>query len=198
MAAVACGTDEEGSTAPAVAGGSCPAERCIAVQTVLDTLGRPFLEPTSLPDDYELYSRSLAADGTAPGTDPAKATYTLFSQYRFRSSPNVPAIIVSQSWPFTGNSAEIKPQDSTCGELEASAIGPIYYVEGLVRVLPVPEENLWLVCKDETEGHDETHYIVAATNGGLIEIIAFPEAGVTKEDMMLFVNSLEAVSGTND
>jgi hypothetical protein len=74
----------------------------------------------------------------------------------------------------------------------------MYYSEGLVRLLAVPEENLWLVCMDETAGHGATHSVILVTEGVLIEIIAFPEAGVSRDDVLELVNSLVPASATPD
>jgi hypothetical protein len=122
----------------------------------------------------------------------------VFEEFRFQGSSNVPGILLIQSWPFPDRQVRIQTQDESCGTLEPTALGPVYYAAGLVRILPVPEQNLWLVCLDESAGHEHTHFVVAAANGGLIEIIAFPESGVSKEEVVSLVSSLLPVSVSAD
>jgi hypothetical protein len=197
--ALACGSDSANQAESEVlAAYSCPEQRCVDVEVALDTLGHSFLEPATLPQGFGLHSRTLSQDAPAPGVPAGSPAYSVYEEFRFQGSLNLPGILVIQSWPFAEGEVRIQPQDESCGGLESSAVGPIYYAAGLVRVLPVPEQALWLVCLDETAGHEQTHYVVTAANGGLIEIVAFPESGVTKDEVIALVDSLLPVAATAD
>lgn len=198
IAGAACGSDGDSSPESQVlSANNCPEERCVDVGAALDEIGWAFLEPSELPAGFDLYSRIVQRDPPAPGMQPGESSYTVLQEFRFQGSQNVPGIVIVQSRPL-GDSPAIRPQSEDCGQLQESAIGPMYYSEGLVRLLAVPEENLWLVCMDETAGHGATHSVILVTEGVLIEIIAFPEAGVSRDDILELVDSLLPASATPD
>lgn len=168
---------------------SCPDSRCVSTSAAVDAIGWTFLEPSILPSDFELYSRTVERDPPQPGA-PQEGRFTVFLDFRFRGSPNVPGVIVTQTRPLDGAEISVRPRLPECGELSQSSAGAYYYVKGLISVLTGPQADLFLVCRDEASPHAETHSVVMARDGILIEVLAFPEAGVDREELLLLLESL--------
>lgn len=189
----ACGGDG-GQTSQVLSVDSCPATRCVGVQDALALTGWIFLEPTKVPPNFELYSRVVEHDPAPPAAGSGTGSYSVYDEYRFRDSPNVPGIILNESRPLSKADVTIQPQSPDCGPLTSSPAGSFYYAAGMIRVLPSPEGDVFLVCVNSEAGHSDTHSAVMALHGVLIEALAFPESGVTRDEFIQFIESLKPVS----
>ena len=176
---------------------TCPESRCVSVREAVNELEWAFFEPEALPANFELYSRVLEQDPPTPGATPSEPSFTVLHQFRFQGSENIPGILMVQSRP-RGEFASLQPQSEDCGGMVNTGVGPVYYTEGLIRLLPAPDASLWLVCRDDTSGQEQTHSIVLVKDGILLELVAFADSGISKDEFLALVESLALVSGESD
>ena len=192
--AVACSSnDDQPPQSQILAASTCPEVRCTGIEAALDRLGWAFLEPRIVPTGFELHSRTVVPDSAGPGYTLQTSGHSIEHTYRFHGSLDLAPIAMVQ-YPARASGLELQAQFESCGEVIEFAGGEYFYTQGILRVLPTPDESLFVVCRDESSTVQYTHSVVVVSDDVFVEILAFPESGVTREGILAFVESLVPVA----
>ncbi len=202
----ACGPSDAGQAegTPEVQKASdCPASDCIPASDANAQLGFTILEPSYVPPNFALYDRTLLRDSPPtpltlnsegqPEEGNGRA-YSVVLQYRFKRSPNVPFLIVTEEGAHAGgpelsSNAKIQLTSADCAETIAIGKSTLYYVHGLAG-LTSDGDGTYELCKSDDR---DMHYVAMIKNEVVIEIIGFPESGVTKDDIIKIASTLHPV-----
>jgi len=203
----ACGQEATRPDAEVLAIQDCPAPRCISRQEAASELGFAIWEPVDLPAGFTIYARTIRTPRigqSPPGTDPLQSPpgeapptlttlqlpKTLYLEYRFHDSPNVAGIVVAESaHAGRGTKVKLRVRDQACGELVNGRQGELVYVNGSAITEPGASDDEWWICKVPEEPPRNSHTVVLTRGQVLIEVVAFPEAGVSKEDILRLAQS---------
>jgi hypothetical protein len=207
MPASACGHDgPQAPTSEVRATQDCPPPRCISHAQAEEQLGFPVWEPSELPQGYALYSRTVSAPGMrdlprggdigsfTPGPAPTLTTgrraLTLQLDYRFHQSLYVPGIVVSESaLGPPGTTLTLVVPDITCGESIEKGALRLIYVYGAADVEPTSREGEFNVCRVPETPERNLHTVLLVRGQILIEVLAFGEGGVSKEEVITLAGS---------
>ncbi|HLF79742.1 MAG TPA: hypothetical protein VJB57_19850 [Dehalococcoidia bacterium] len=163
------------------------------------TLGFRPLEPNVVPDGYALYSRSIPkreipAD-VLSRLSPAEAKAEsqpaeIALEYRRNGSDFVPGILITETIDREGvGPVHLILAGPACGE--EVTIGGQSAIYGLGNGSLYAGDNAreWLGCV-ETGPAKNIHVLLLTRGDVLIEIHAFPESGLTKDDVLRMAASL--------
>ena len=117
--------------------------------------------------------------------------------FRFRGSPAIPGLsLIQTSLGPTGRSTSLSLAPG-CAERVDYPGGEMYYINGSYTLDLTEDESTVIVCGDRDGTRLEVHSVVAKRGNVLIEVFAFPEVRITKEEIIDFVKSLQpAEEGT--
>jgi hypothetical protein len=111
-------------------------------------------------------------------------------EYRFNRSLNVPAILVSESAQAQpGTALRLSLKEESCGEILKASQGDLVYFSGPVELDEGVAAGEWLACKVEETPQRDFHTVLLTRGHVLIEVVAFPEAGVSREDIIRLAGS---------
>ena len=189
------GPDESSQVLAAL---DCLEPRCISVAAAEEALGFDILEPRHIPDGFHLDERQLlpGPDGRQPGgASPDRAEVSSVSgqglpqrlvlTYRFQGSANVAPILVTESRMVPpGVTVELVPASPLCGEVGQESVGAVFYVNGFAGIEPGKVEGELLVCALVETPTRDAHTVLVATGDVLVEVLAFPESGLSKDQML--------------
>jgi len=114
----------------------------------------------------------------------------LLLDYRFNESLSVPGIVVTESAQATpGTKLELVLADKSCGEIQNLAHGKAIYVNGAAEIRPGIREGQWMVCKVPESPPRDAHTVMLTKGHVLIEVVAFPEAGVSRQEILRLAES---------
>ena len=191
----ACDGGQASTGSPPASNRQCPAERCIDIDEANATLGFEVLEPSFIPDDFVLDRRELV-ENVAPGApvpggtgavQPLGSPSTILTDFRFRGSPNLPGITLVQS-SLAG--LRFRLEGPACAETVSTDSGPLFYIHGNY-LLGVSEDGTeQVLCKDTLMPPREVHNVIAVRGSTLVEIFAFPEVGISKDEIIELAKSL--------
>jgi hypothetical protein len=202
FALVACGGSSAGSETTVeqvLAATDCSEPECVAVEEAERALGFAVLEPRVLPDGFRLVGRVLhtAEDGRVPpgaassGPSGTGGQPRLVMTYRFQASVNVPAIVLTESRPAPpGSVVQLLPAHGGCGEVTAEDGRQTFYANGFASAEPGAVEGQLMVCPVEESPARDAHTVLVLMGEVLVEIRAFLESGVTKEEILDLAGSL--------
>ena len=208
VAALACrGGSEAAQKAEVGAATPCPLVRCVPLQEAQSLLGFRPLEPTLLPNGFELYARRVdsfeiplalreieaAARGVPLSAVPEKSAPSLSLEYRFRDSASVLAIVILEDIVEVP-AISLSPERPGCIEPVSLAGGPAFYGVGVGRISPGPSPGSWLVCAQETPNDRQIHVVIMARGNVLVQIRAFHESNLTRQDVLRLADSLRPAS----
>ncbi|HLF78196.1 MAG TPA: hypothetical protein VJB57_11980 [Dehalococcoidia bacterium] len=194
---------EEAQTAEVAAAAPCPLSQCTALAEAQSILGFRPVEPAFLPDGWQLYSRRVEsfelplparelearARGVPISAIPEKSQPTLTLEYRFQSSNFVPAIFMREE-PADAPVVSLSPQTPGCAEPVNVGGATALYGLGEGRVVRGQTPGQWLACAQDTPTDRQAHFLVVARGNVVIHVRAFPEAKLTKEDVLKIAASL--------
>ena len=204
----ACGSfshagESEGTPEPQKAS-DCPAQDCVPAVAASAHLGFTILEPSYVPPNFALYDRTLLRDSSPtpvtlnsegqPQEGNGKA-HGIVLQYRFKGSPNVPFLIVTEARAHAGGpelstGATIHLTRPDCAEtITVGKKKTVYYVHGLAG-LTTDGDGTYDLCKSEDR---DVHYAAMISNEVVIEIIGFTESGISKDAVIKIASSLHPV-----
>ena len=191
----ACGGGDESNGSPPASERQCPAERCIDIDEANAVLGFEVLEPSYIPDDFALDRRelieNLAPGAPVPGsTGPVEVLgppTSILSDFRFRGSMALPGIILIQT---SLGGMEFRLAGPDCAETLSTDAGPLYYVHGMSVFDQSADGTEQSLCRDTTAPPRDIHNIIAVRGNTLIEVIAFPEVGISKDEIIELAKSL--------
>lgn len=175
----------------------CPPERCIAIEQANSELGFNILVPEFVPEDFSLERRELL-ENTAPGAAPPGDTgsgdvlsspSSVLMEFRFRGSPAIPGITLLETSLEPGDLGALSVRNTDCAEEINSDSGQIFYINGTYTLMVSADESSYMLCRNEGQSGD-FHSVVAIRGNVLIEVVAFPEVRITKEEIIEFVKSL--------
>ena len=178
----------------------CPPPDCVHLDEAREMLGFAPFEPQVLPEEFKLVARTLQpSEGPErPGDEEARrdrpvsrVVAYLQTAYRFRSSVNPPGMIVLQSRQAPPNGAiSLTLQGDGCGEVTSDSQGQVFYTEGFAALQPSGEYGAFLLCKIDEVPARRSHTVLVSRGSVLIQILAFPESGVTKDEILAAADSL--------
>ena len=190
----------ETSVEQVLAATDCAEPSCISAATASEVLGFAVFEPLVLPEGFSLASRALhpangadAPPGAARASDASLKPEQprLVITYRFDASVNVPAIVLTESRPASqGTDVELLAAREGCAEVVEDRDRRVFYVNGFASKEPGAVEGRILVCSVEEAPARDAHTVLVAIGDVLVEMLAFPESGVSKEEMLALANSL--------
>jgi hypothetical protein len=195
LSAAACGDDQEPTGTPPASTRPCPVERCVDIDEANAVLGFEVLEPSYTPDDFSLDRRelveNLAPGAPAPGgpgtAQPLGTPSTILTEFRFHGSPALPGITLLQSSIATRTLRLATPD---CAETISTDSGPLFYING-GYILDVSEDGTeQFLCRDTSMPSRDVHNVIAVRGATLIEVTAFPEVRVSKDEIIELVKSL--------
>jgi hypothetical protein len=175
----------------------CPPERCIPIEQLNTSLGFTLLEPETVPEDFVLESRKVF-ENSGPGapqpgavgpSDVLAPPSSVLMEFRFRGSPAIPGITLIETSLEPGDPETLSLQAANCAEEVDAGDGQTFYINGTYTLSVAPDESTHVLCKDPN-GSGDFHSIVAKRGNVLIEVVAFPEVRITKEEIIEFVKSL--------
>ncbi len=186
----------------------CPEPRCISRAKAAEELGFAVWEPLDLPEGFAIYERTVRTPRngqSAPDADPSRFTpgeppptltnsrppLVLLLNYRFNESPNVAGIMVAEAaHASAGTELHLQVPEQACGEVLKGKRGVLVYVNGSAEAQPGASEGEWSVCKVPENPPRDAHTVMLTRGNVLIEVVAFPEAGVSKEEILRLADSL--------
>jgi hypothetical protein len=195
LAIGACDNGQASTASPPASNRQCPAERCIDIDEANATLGFEVLEPSFIPDDFVLDRRELV-ENLAPGApipggtgavQPLDTPSAILTDFRFRGSPNLPGITLLQS-SLAGLSFRLEGPD--CAETVSTDSGPLFYVHGNYLLGVSEDATEQVLCKDTLMPPRDVHNVIAVRGDTLVEIFAFPEVGISKDEIIALAKSL--------
>ena len=191
----ACDGGQEPAGSPPASNRQCPAERCIDIDEANAVLGFEVLEPSYIPDDFVLDRRELV-ENVAPGApvpggtgvaQPLGSPSAILTDFRFRGSPALPGITLLQS-SLANRTFRLTTPD--CAETISTDSGPLFYING-GYILDVSEDGTeQFLCRDTSMPPRDVHNVVAVRGDMLVEVIAFPEVQISKDEIIELVKSL--------
>ncbi len=203
LLAISCGPAKDDSRVSEVAAATpCSPERCMPPAEVQASVGFRPLEPSFLPDGWQLYSRTAesmelplparemeARIRGVPVSEVRRMSQpTLVLDYRFQNSNFVPAIILREDLaeqPVTS----LTPETPDCAEVISIRDIRALYGLGSGSLRPGPTPGTWQGCAEI--GNDRNAHVVMLARGRIVvQIRAFPEANLTKEDVLKIAASL--------
>jgi hypothetical protein len=203
---LACAQEANVPVAEVRAARDCPEPRCISREQATRELGFAPWEPTELPEGFEIFGRAVRSPRigeSPPGTEPqlslpgqapptlttAQQPRTLYLEYRFNESLNVAGIVVTESVHTSpGTDIRLQVRDQACGEVINAGQERLVYVHGFAVAEPGAGGEWW-ICKVPEEPPRNSHTVMLTRGEVLIEVVAFPEAGVSKEDILRLAQS---------
>ena len=203
MAAAACGSGGDAATAgqssEVKAAISCAGPRCIPPIDVQRELGFLPVEPEALPEDFGLYERyildlDLSQEGrkeVAEQEDEAEALTpsTVILDYRYLGTSPIPALTLFET-KARGGKAHVFMSEDACGEKVLLPEGSVYYARGVGNLVVDDNGHDFYVCPADGPPGLDIHTAYLAKGEILIEIKAFPEARVTRDDILKIAASL--------
>jgi hypothetical protein len=111
--------------------------------------------------------------------------------YRYKDSPNVPGITISEIHIRGGDvpgdlPLHLELSGPNCGESVALDGAMVFYVHGVAGVQDVGGGTLD-VCKTKDR---DAHYAAITVGNVLVEVLAFSETNVSKDDVVRIAGSL--------
>jgi len=203
MTAAACGSGGDaptiGRTSEVKAAVACAGPRCVSPVDAQRELGFLPIEPEALPEGFGLHERYvLSLDLSEQGRreiaeqgDEAEALTpsTLILDYRYLGSSPIPALTLFET-KARGGRAHVFMLEEACGENVDLPEGSVYYGRGMGSRVVDDNGHDFHVCPAEGPPGLEVYSAYLAKGEIFIEIKAFPEAGVTRDDVLEIAASL--------
>ena len=180
--------------------GECLSPSCKTRQEVNVLLGFELLEPTEAKEGLVLWERTVpvnelplpvreeiaASSGvplsSVPTTDQSNVAVL---SYRFRGSEHIPAVwIYEERAVIEGVPPRLRLREPSCGSELRVGSRSVLFMAGGVERMPPDEGNTWSVCQDGGAQGLDMHSIVFAEGSLIIEMQGFPEAGISKDDLL--------------
>lgn len=137
-----------------------------------------------LPDKPDLGNDAEATRGEEGPEDRPRLRPSLLLSYRFLDSINVPPILVTErSAAKVGEVIEFHLPSGQCGEILEHEGVTIFYANGLVDVQMYGDSG-YEVCLLEEDPARAVHTLFIAHKNILIGVTAFPQAGISKEQIL--------------
>ena len=158
-------------------------------------LGFEVLETSYIHDDFILDRRELGENlapgapfpGATGGVEPLDPPSTILTDFRFRGSPALPGITLLQS-SLASRTFRLSTPD--CAETITTDSGPLFYING-GYILDVSEDGTeQFLCRDTSMPSRDVHNVIAVRGDTLVEIFAFPEVGISKDEIIALAKSL--------
>jgi hypothetical protein len=203
MASLNCKTEGEQPQAEVAAATLCPPSQCAPLAEAQVALGFRPLEPSFLPDGWQLSARELEsielplavrelearARGVQLSEIPLKSRPNLILEYRFHGSDHVPAIVIREEMT-DGPITALRPETPDCAETLTLGGRTALYGLGSGMLTPGPAPGEWLGCAQTSPNDRRVHTLLMAVDNVLVRVHAFPEANLTREDMLKLAASL--------
>ena len=203
LTAAACASGDDaaktGRSQEVKAAVSCAGPRCISPTDAQRELGFLPVEPEALPEGFALYERyipslELSEEGReelAEQTEEAETATpsTLILDYRYLSSSPIPALTLFET-RARGGKAHVSMSEESCGEEVALLDGRVHYGRGVGSLVVDENGHDFYVCPADGPPGLDIHTAYLAKGEILIEIKAFPEARVTRDDILKIAASL--------
>ena len=207
-AALGCRDGSEAAQQAEVAAATpCPLSRCVPLAEAQSLLGFRPLEPTVLPNGFDLYSRRVEgfaiplafreqqaiALGVPLSAVPEKSAPSLSLEYHFMDSASVLAITIREDI-LDAPAVSLSPETPGCIEPVSLASGPAFYGVGVGGINRGPSPGSWLICAQRTPGDRQVHVVMMARGNVLVQIRAFHESNLTRQDVLRLADSLKPAS----
>lgn len=178
-------------TQEVLAAASCIGPRCVSPAEALELLGYLPIEPTALPSRFALYERYVESLEWTEGRDSISDApmANLVLEYRYQGSPHIPALTVIETRNPAGPLTIVLAEES-CGEILDTPEGRVLYGIGAGEVFVDDNERDYHVCPTGGPPARDAHAAYLAKNDIFIEIKGFPEARLTRDDMLNLARSL--------
>jgi hypothetical protein len=194
---------EEAQTAEVAAAMPCPLARCVALGEAQSLLGFQPIEPSFLPDGWSLYSRRVESTELPPmvreiearsrgipiSDVPLKSAPVLALEYRFQDSNFVPAITIAEH-RTEEQVTSLSPETPGCATAVSLSTGTALYGMGAGRMQRGQTPGAWVGCAQQTPNDRQAHVVMLTRGNILVQIRAFPEAKITREDILKIAASL--------
>jgi hypothetical protein len=198
----ACGqasTDRQTDVGSAL---SCPPERCVSLEEAGAVLDFEVLEPAFLPDEFSLDRRgfveNLAPGAPAPGSPgtstPVGPPSSILTEFRFKGSPALPGISLIQT---ALGGLSYKPGGPYCAEIIAYEGGPLLYINGSYSFEDSMDGADQLICKSDLVSPRDVHNVIIVRNDSIVELIAFPEVHISKDEIIEMAKSLRPLGSVS-
>jgi hypothetical protein len=143
------------------------------------------MERRELVGSLEPGAPSPGGSGTSEALGPPTSILT---DFRFRGSVALPGITVLQSvLPFTA----MRPVRPDCAEIIPTESGPLFYINGPYSFEISDDGAEFMLCRDMSMPPRDVHHVITVRGGTLVEVVAFPEVRVSKEEIIEMVKSLQ-------
>jgi hypothetical protein len=187
---------------------ACASRACLGPSEVAAQAGFQHFEPTRLPGGYALYSRSLltpriteeakatlASQGENPGASASVTSQpaVVALEYRLRESLYLPAMTILENRVQERSSITLRLAAPGCGELVAMPSGNAVYGLGALSFSPGDSASTWSVCVNLPPAGPAVHQVVLAAGPVMIQLAAFPESGLTRDQVLDVARSLQPV-----
>jgi hypothetical protein len=191
----ACDSGQASTASPPASNRRCPAERCIDIDEANAVLGFDILEPSFIPDDFVLDRRELVEDlapgapvpGSTGAAQPLGPPSTILTDFRFRGSPALPGITLLQS---SLGSRTLHLATPDCAEIISTESGPLFYIDSGYILDVSADGTEQFLCRDTSMALRDVHNVIAVRGDTLVEVIAFPEVRISKDEIIALVKSL--------
>jgi hypothetical protein len=107
-------------------------------------------------------------------------------QYRFKQSDYVHAITITEE-AAQASIRTIRPESSGCGETMTLSSAPGFYGRGAANLKLDAAAGAWLAC---VRPGADVHVVLILRDAVLIQLRAFPEAGLGKDEVLKIAASM--------
>jgi len=212
LAALACGEEPVDTSVNGASpvsevrsSAACAPPLCQPIDEIEGLVGFRPLEPSELPAGFALYSRQVPARtfpsgpreglaGNQPpeaGTPEAAQPVAVTIEYRLHGSPHIHALIITETvLPPSLNDPTLKLAGDGCGERVVVRGAAAIYGRGSGMLSRGSSLNEWLACAQKGPTDRDVHVLFLIRGNLLIQIKAFPEAGITREQILEVAASL--------
>lgn len=170
---------------------ACSSEPCQSFDTLEELTGFRPAEPAYLPDRFVLFRRQTSTDIDVEESKAVRPS-SVAIEYRLLGSPFVPALTVVELVVRDATRVELALEGRGCGETRVKNGRTLYYGEGIGGPYSADDDlSRWTVCIAPGPGDFASYAAYFVAKNVIVEVKAFPESGVTLEDVLRVSESIQ-------
>jgi hypothetical protein len=170
---------------------------CLTLDEARNEVGFDLLVPFALPERFGLYSIQAFPNEPPPTQPNKRPSNTLALDYRLLESLHVPGVLILETAIPANQRIDLVAAGADCGERLLVAGNPTFIAKG-GGTLTTDDLITWQACgdtfSDALEEKIAPYWLVTIRGNVIIEIKAYPETRVTREQLIAIAESMVPVS----
>jgi hypothetical protein len=160
----------------------------------------PFL-PLDMPERFGLYSIQAINNAPPPNQSDSQQLTSLALDYRLLQSLHVPGVLIIETAIPLEESVEVLAESPGCGEELTVGGSPALIAKGGGSLTRGDDPSVWRACgdtfADPIEEEIAPYWLVTVRGNVIIEIKAYPETMVTREQLIAIAESMVPVNASD-